>query len=96
MRRNAWKDIANMQTKRLNICTKVATRCFDDHQFKEEEIRICLRTVKSMRSNCSEMLVFRSNWWTLYFVVSEQTCPCHREVDESMREAFSTFDFLHS
>ena len=38
MQRNAWKDIANWQTKQLNSYTEVATPCIDDHQFKEEEI----------------------------------------------------------
>ena len=35
--RNAWKEIANWQTRRLN--NKVGTPCIDDHHFKEEEFR---------------------------------------------------------
>ena len=54
------------------------------------------RVVKSMRSNWSEMPVFGSNWQTWYLVVCKQACPCHQEVNESMRQTFSTFDFLHS
>ena len=54
------------------------------------------RVVKSMRSNWSEMHVFGSNWQTWYLVVCKQTCPCHQEVNESMRQTFSMFEFLHS
>ena len=36
MQRNAWKDIANLQTTQQLF--KVATPCMDDHQFEEEEI----------------------------------------------------------
>ena len=35
MRRNVWKDIANLRIKQLNNCTKVATPCMDDHQFQK-------------------------------------------------------------
>ena len=36
--RIVWKDIANLQIKRLINCTdRVATPCMDDHQVKEEE-----------------------------------------------------------
>ena len=37
MQGNAWKDIANLQIKRLNNYTKSQPPCMDDHQFKEEE-----------------------------------------------------------
>ena len=39
MRRNAWKDFANLRIKRLCSC-KVATPCLDDHHFlnKKREI----------------------------------------------------------
>ena len=36
--RHVWKDSANLQIKQLNIYTKVATPCLDDHQFEEEEM----------------------------------------------------------
>ena len=36
MRRNVWKDIANLRIKRLNNC-EVGAPCMDDHQFQEEE-----------------------------------------------------------
>ena len=37
MQRNAWKDIANWQSKQLNSYTKSQRHDIDDHQFKEEE-----------------------------------------------------------
>ena len=32
----------------------------------------------------------------LIFCVSKEACSCHHEMDESMRQTFGTFDFLHS
>ena len=44
-------ELANKTTQQLY---KVSTPCIDDHHFKEEELKICRRIVKSMLSNCSE------------------------------------------
>ena len=43
---------------------KVATRCMDDHLFKEEEKWISWRIVTSLLTNGSEMSVFGSHWET--------------------------------
>ena len=54
-------ELANKTTHQLY---KVSTPCIDDHLFKEGRIKICERIVKSMFTNCSEMLVLDTNWWT--------------------------------
>ena len=55
-------ELANKTTQQLH---KVSTPCIDDHHFKEEEIlEICKGFVKSMLSNCSEMLVLSTYWKT--------------------------------
>ena len=61
-------------TRRLQQLYIVSTPCIDDHHFKEEEIEIRGRIVKSMLSNCSEMLIHGTCWKTRYSRVSEQTC----------------------
>ena len=53
-------ELANKTTQQLY---KVSTPCIDDH-FKENEIRE--RIVKSMLSNCSEMLLVSTYWTTWY------------------------------
>ena len=62
MHRNAWKDIANLQTNRLNNCTKSQLHVLTITNSKKKRKEICWRIVKSMRTNCSEMLVFGSIW----------------------------------
>ena len=47
-------ELANRTTQQLH---KVSTPCIDDHHFKEEEIEISGRIVKSMLSNGSEVLI---------------------------------------
>ena len=53
---------------------------------------ICWRIVKSIISNCSEMLILGTNWKTWYFMVSEQTCT----IDYKMDKTPASFDFIHS
>ena len=38
MQRNVWSDIAKWANKTTQQLFKVALPCFDDHQFKEEEL----------------------------------------------------------
>ena len=59
MPRNVWNGLANKTTQQLY---KVSTPCIDDHHFKEEEMKSVRRTVKSMLSNGSEMLVLGTYW----------------------------------
>ena len=51
--RNMWKDIANLQIKRLNNFYNVATPCMDDHQFKEEENE----SVGELSTVCSQIVL---------------------------------------
>ena len=54
------------------------------------------RIVKSMLSDCSEMLVFGTYWKTWYSMVSEQTCTIHYKMDQSLWQTIKSFDLLHS
>ena len=52
-----YYELANKTTQQQR---KVATPCLDDHQVKEEVGSIGV--VKSLLTNCSEMLVFGAHW----------------------------------
>ena len=52
-------ELANKTTQQLY---KVSTPCTDDHHFKEEEMKIRWRIVKTMLSNCPEMLILGTYW----------------------------------
>ena len=54
-------ELAIKTTQQLS---KVSTPCIDDHHFKEEELKKRGRFVKSMLSNCSEMLKLGTYWKT--------------------------------
>ena len=62
--RNVWNDIVSWQTRRLQQLYIVSTPCIDDHHFREEELKSVRRTVTSMLSRCSEMLILGTNWTT--------------------------------
>ena len=68
-----------LATKTTQQSYKVATPCMDDHHFKEKRIEIRGRLVKSMLSDCPEMLKLGTYWTTRYFMVSEQTCTIDYE-----------------
>ena len=53
MRRNAWKDIANLRNKTTQQNYKVSTPCMDDHQFEEEEIG----SVGELSTVCSQIVL---------------------------------------
>ena len=59
---NALRDIANWRTKRQSSRTKSQVLFLDDHQFKKEELASVGEFVKSMLTNCLEMLVLDTNW----------------------------------
>ena len=54
------------------------------------------RIVKSMLSDCSEMLILGTHWKTRYFMVSEQTCTIDHKMDQSLWQTIISFDLLHS
>ena len=62
-------ELANKTTQQLY---KVSAPCIDDHHFKEEEMKSVGEVSKIMLSNCSEMLIFGSNWTTRYSMVRAQ------------------------
>ena len=63
-------ELANKTTQQLY---KVSTPCLDE-SFQRRRIEIRVRIVKSMLSNCSEMLILGTYWKTRYSMVSEKTC----------------------
>ena len=56
-------ELANKTTQQF---FKVLTPCIDDHQFKEEEMESVGELLK-VWTECSEMPVLGSYWWTWYF-----------------------------
>ena len=87
-------ELANKSIQQLH---KVVTPCFDDHQFKEEEIesvgelsRVCAQIVLKC------LFLARIGRPDILWSVNKQACSCHHEMDESMRQTLSTFNFLHS
>ena len=74
-------ELANKTTQQLY---KVSAPCIDDHHFKRRRIEIRGRIVKSMLSNCAEMLILGTYWKTWYSLVSEQICTIDYELDQSL------------
>ena len=84
MQRNVWTDIANLQTKHLNNCTKSRRHAWMTINFKEEENE----SVGEISTVCSQIilkcLLFASYWWAWYFMVCEQTWSCGHEMEKSL------------
>ena len=51
--------------------------------FQRRRIEIRGRIVRSMLSNCSEMLILGTYWTTWYPMVSEQTCKIDHKIDKA-------------
>ena len=64
--------------------------------FRRRRIEIRGRIVKSMLSNCSEMLVLGTYWKTRYSMVSEQVCTIEHKLDQSLWQMTESIDFRHS
>ena len=63
---------------------------------QRKRIEIRGRIVKSMLSNCSEMLILGTYWKTWYSLVIEQTCTIDHKIDQSLRQTPESIDILHS
>ena len=64
--------------------------------FQRRRIEIRGRIVKSMLSNCSEMLIRGINWKTRHYVVGQQTCKGSHKMDQSLLQTIISFDLSHS
>ena len=64
--------------------------------FQRRRIEIRGRIVKSMLSNCSEMLKLGTYWDTRHSLVSKQTCSTCLNVDKSLWQTIGKIDFIHS
>ena len=62
---------------------------------QRRRIEIRGRIVKSMLSNCSEILVPGTYWKTRYSMVSEQTCTIDQKMDQSLWQKIISFDLLY-
>ena len=62
MQRNAWKDLANLRTKRLNSYTKSQLHVLTTINSKKKKWDLLENCQKVLLTDCSEMLVFSSNW----------------------------------
>ena len=51
---------------------------------QRRRFQICRRTVTSMLSNGSEMLILGTNWKTRHSLVSKQACSVSRQMDQSL------------
>ena len=71
---HVWNDIVSWRTRRLNNSTK-----YQLHAFQRRRIEIRGRIVKSVLSNCSEMLILGTYWTTWYFMVSKQARTMHNK-----------------
>ena len=63
---------------------------------QRRRIEIGGRIVKSMFSNCSEMLIFGKNWTTWYFMVSKYARTFQNKVDQSLWQTSESIDFIYS
>ena len=63
--------------------------------FQGRRIEICRRIVKSMLSNCSDMLFLGTHWKTSHSMVSEQNYTInHKIMDQSLWQTIVSFDIL--
>ena len=58
--------------------------------------RISWRIVRSLLTNCLEMLVLGTNWKTWHSMVSEQTCQISHQMDTSLWQTFGQINLIHS
>ena len=95
---STWKVMPRMnwRTKTTQQLYKVSTPCLHDYHFQRRRISKSRRIVKSMLSNCSEMLALGKNWTTWYFMVSEQACTIDHDMDQSLWQTIISFDLLYS
>ena len=83
MPRNVWNDIVSWRTRRLSNSTKYLLHALMTI-IQKRRTEICRRIVKSMLSNCSEMLVLGTYLKTCYSMVSEKTCTIDHKMDQSL------------
>ena len=88
-RSNLWKDIANLQIKRLNNHTKSQHHAWMTINYKKKK-------KMSQEENCLQFSVFGSYWETWYFLVRKQICSWSHWMDQSLWQTLGAFDLLHS
>ena len=80
MPRNVWNDYCELANRTTQQLYKVSTPCIDDLHFQEEELKSVGLIVKSVLSNCSEMLVLGFDiLWSV-----NKTCTIDYEMDQSL------------
>ena len=82
MPRNVWNGTVSWHTDDSTTLQSINSMHWWP-SFQWRRIEICWRTVISMLSNCSEMLILGTYWKTWYSMVSEQTCTIAHKMDQS-------------
>ena len=102
---SSWSyDMEDHATKRVERYCELANRTTQQiykvstpwPSFQRRRLEIRGRMVKSMLSNCYEMIILGTYWKTWYSMVSEQTCTIHHKMDKSLWQTIMSFDLLHS
>ena len=96
MPRSVWNDIVSWQTRRLNNSTKYELHALMTIISTSKNWNPWERSVKSMLSNCSKMLVLGTYWTTWYSMVTEQTCTIDHKMDQSLWQTLESIDFIYS
>ena len=99
MEGHAWKCVercCQLANKKVEQLYKVPSPCLDNHRFKKEEHEICWRIVRSVLTNCLEILVLGTNWTTWHSLVSQQACESSHEMDSCMWQTMSKKETTHS
>ena len=64
--------------------------------FQETGTWISWRNVRTMLTNCLEMLVLGTNWTTRHLLVSQQACEISHKMDSGMWPTISKIDLVNS
>ena len=93
MPRNVWNDIFELANRTTLQSIHSMHRW---PQFQRRRIKLCRRIVKSILSNCFEMLKFGTYWKTWDSMVSGQICTVDYKMDQNMWQTIMSFGLLHS
>ena len=89
--KNASSDTVNWQTRKWSNFIK-----FKSLPGWSSINQISWRIVRSLLTNCREMLVLCTNWTTWHSVIGQQTCKISHKIDSGMWQTISNIAFFHS
>ena len=95
-RRNAWKDIANLQIKRLNNYTTSQRHAWMTINLKKRKNAVGRRIIQyAHKLFCNVLYLARIGRLDI-FVVCEQACSCGHKMDKILWQTLGAFDLVHS